>query len=148
MQTRLSSTVSMQDYRPHKIMDASEESSHDSDQDRIICMRSYHNSVENDHCHLETMELRYKIWQYWDIHDYWLVLLGDLKEPYVFIFSNDTRITNKCTTLREPKTQRQHFRVLIHITGLLHYMLCHYSEILAWIIKINEYKPFCWQAHP
>lgn len=114
----------------------------------IICMLSCCNSVENDLCHPETMELIYEIWQYWHIHDYWLVLLAALKEPYVFIFSNDIRITNKFTTPCEPKTQRQHFRVLIHITGLLHYILCHYSEILAWISKINEYKPFSWQAHP
>lgn len=109
---------------------------------KIICMHSCCDSVENDHCHPKTMEMIYEIWQYWDIHDYWLVLLAALKESYVFIFSYDTRITNKFTTLCEPKTQRQHFRLLIHITGLLHYILCHYSEILAWISKINEYKPF------
>lgn len=104
-------------------------------------------SVENDHCHLETMELIYEIWQYWDIHDYWLLLLVALKAPYVFIFINDTCITNKLS-MCERKIQRGYFRVLIHIRGLLHYISCHYCEILAWISKINEYKAISWQAHP
>lgn len=121
---------------------------HDQEEDYLDVFKlQWSFSTENDHCHLETMELIYEIWQYWDIHDYWLLLLVALKAPYVFIFINDTCITNKLS-MCERKIQRGYFRVLIHIRGLLHYISCHYCEIFAWISKINEYKAISWQAHP
>lgn len=115
---------------------------------RRICVRRRCISVENYHSRCETMELIYELWQYGDTYDYWLVLLAALKEPYVFIFRRDARITNKFSALCVAKTQRGHFEVLMHITGLLYYVLCHYSKILAWISEMNEYKAISWQAHP